>query len=62
VSIAWHDRGVIDVHDALELEAIRRAQATMDPVFLGSPQFVHEGLSARAPDAAALLIITGSNT
>lgn len=28
-------------------EAIRAAHATIDPVFTGSPQFVHEGLSAR---------------
>jgi len=39
---------VTDAHDALSLVAIRRAQATMDPVFRESPQFVHEGLSARA--------------
>lgn len=40
--------GVIDAHDALSLQAIRRARAQIDPVFLGSPQFVHEGLSTRA--------------
>lgn len=34
--------------DQLALEAIRRARARIDPVFLDSPQFVHEGLSARA--------------
>jgi threonine dehydratase len=45
---AWHDRDVTDAHDALSLEAIRRAQASMDPVFRDSPQYVHEGLSARA--------------
>jgi len=39
---------VIDAHDALSLPAIRRAQASMDPVFRASPQYVHEGLSARA--------------
>jgi threonine dehydratase len=39
---------VTDPHDVLSLEAIRRAQATMDPVFRESPQYVHEGLSARA--------------
>ena len=37
-----------DPHDVLSLAAIRRAQATMDPVFRESPQYVHEGLSARA--------------
>jgi threonine dehydratase len=34
--------------DALEPRAIRAALATLDPVFTGSPQFVHDGLSARA--------------
>jgi threonine dehydratase len=40
---------------AMELEvspldpaAIRAARATIDPAFVGSPQFVHDGLSARA--------------
>jgi threonine dehydratase len=31
----------------LEPEAIRAAHAAIDPVFTGSPQFVHEGLSER---------------
>ena len=35
-------------NDALALEPIRRARAGIDPVFLDSPQYVHEGLSARA--------------
>jgi threonine dehydratase len=39
---------VITDKDALALESIRRARANIDPVFLDSPQFVHEGLSARA--------------
>jgi threonine dehydratase len=39
---------VTNATDALSLEAIRRAQASMDPVFRDSPQYVHEGLSARA--------------
>jgi threonine dehydratase len=39
---------VIDAHDALSPEAIRRARTGIDPVFLDSPQYVHEGLSARA--------------
>ena len=32
----------------LSLEQIRRARARIDPVFLDTPQYVHEGLSARA--------------
>ena len=28
-------------------EAIRAARERIDPVFVGSPQYVHEGLSAR---------------
>jgi threonine dehydratase len=44
---SWHDRGVIDAQDALALEQIQRARAAIDPVFLQTPQFVHEGLSAR---------------
>jgi threonine dehydratase len=39
---------VIADQDALALESIRRARANIDPVFLDSPQYVHEGLSARA--------------
>lgn len=31
----------------LEPEAIRAAHAAIDPVFIGSPQFVHDGLSER---------------
>jgi len=31
----------------LEPAAIRRAHASIDPVFRGAPQFVHDGLSAR---------------
>jgi threonine dehydratase len=31
----------------LTAEAIRAASASIDPVFTGSPQYVHEGLSAR---------------
>ena len=31
----------------LEPAAIRAARDAVDPVFLGAPQFVHEGLSAR---------------
>ena len=34
--------------DALSPEHIRRARAGIDPAFLDSPQYVHEGLSARA--------------
>jgi threonine dehydratase len=34
--------------DPLGPEAIRAAKATIHPAFTGSPQFVHEGLSARA--------------
>ena len=34
--------------DPLGPEAIRAAAATIHPAFMGSPQFVHEGLSARA--------------
>lgn len=37
-----------DAHDALSPEHIRRARARIDPAFLDSPQYVHEGLSARA--------------
>lgn len=39
---------MIDAHKALSPEAIRRAQTHIDPVFLDSPQYIHEGLSARA--------------
>jgi threonine dehydratase len=39
---------VTDPADVLSLAAIRRVQASMDPVFRTSPQYVHEGLSARA--------------
>ncbi len=39
---------MIDAHDALSPEAIRRARTRIDPVFLDSPQYVHEGLSGRA--------------
>jgi threonine dehydratase len=34
-------------HPHLEPEAIRAAHHRIDPVFTGSPQYVHEGLSAR---------------
>jgi threonine dehydratase len=34
-------------HPDLEPAAIRAAHGQIDPVFTGSPQFVHEGLSAR---------------
>lgn len=42
--------GAIDAAavDALEPDLIRRARRQIPPVFLDSPQFVHEGLSARA--------------
>lgn len=39
---------MIAAHELLSIEQIRRVRARMDPVFLDSPQFVHEGLSARA--------------
>lgn len=39
---------MIDANDALSPDAIRRARSRIDPVFLDSPQYVHEGLSARA--------------
>ena len=39
---------MIDANDALSPDAIRRARSSIDPVFLDSPQYVHEGLSARA--------------
>jgi threonine dehydratase len=39
---------VTDPTDALSPDAIRRAQASMDRAFRDSPQYVHEGLSARA--------------
>ena len=38
----------VDPQELLTTEQIRRARARIDPVFLDSPQFVHEGLSARA--------------
>ena len=34
-------------HPHLEPDAIRAAHARIDPAFTGSPQYVHEGLSAR---------------
>ena len=37
-----------DPQDLFSLDRIRRVRATIDPVFLDSPQYVHEGLSARA--------------
>jgi threonine dehydratase len=39
---------VVDPQELLSTDQIRRARARIDPVFLDSPQFVHEGLSARA--------------
>ena len=36
------------VVEPLDPAAIRDARLTIDPAFLGSPQFVHDGLSARA--------------
>lgn len=38
----------VDPQELLSTEQIRRARARIDPVFLDSPQFVHESLSARA--------------
>ena len=40
--------GAIDAPDALAPDVIRQARRQIPPVFLDSPQFVHEGLSARA--------------
>ena len=37
-----------DAHDTLTPGAIRRARSGIAPTFLDSPQYVHEGLSARA--------------
>jgi threonine dehydratase len=37
-----------DPQDLLSLDRIRHVRATIDPVFLDSPQYVHEGLSTRA--------------
>ncbi len=39
---------MIQAEDALSPEAIRRARTGIAPVFLDTPQYVHEGLSARA--------------
>jgi threonine dehydratase len=39
---------MIDAEDALSLERIRRGRARIASVFLDTPQYVHEGLSARA--------------
>ena len=44
---AWHHRRVIVPEPALAPDAIRAARDAIDPVFLDSPQFVHDGLSAR---------------
>jgi threonine dehydratase len=38
--------GLVDIPE-LSPDAIRAACGTIDPVFLGSPQFVHDGLTAR---------------
>ena len=38
--------GLVEIPE-LSPEAIRTAAAAIDPVFTGSPQFVHDGLSAR---------------
>ena len=43
----WHHRRVIVPEPALAPDAIRAARDGIDPVFLDSPQFVHDGLSAR---------------
>ena len=45
---AWHDRPVIVSEPALSPDVIRAARASIDPAFLDSPQYVHDGLSARA--------------
>ncbi|MEA2608077.1 MAG: threonine dehydratase [Chloroflexota bacterium] len=39
---------MIETPDPLSLESIRRARGRIDPAFLDTPQYVHEGLSARA--------------
>ena len=49
---------MIDGQDALSLERIRRARARIAPVFLDSPQYVHEGLSARAGISVILKVET----
>jgi threonine dehydratase len=44
--------------DPLDPSAIRAALATLDPVFAGSPQFVHEGLSRRAGRSVVVKVET----
>lgn len=39
---------MIDARDALSPERIRRARERIDPAFLDTPQYLHDGLSARA--------------
>jgi threonine dehydratase len=45
---AWDDAAMTLPEPALTLEAIQRARTGISPVFRDSPQYVHEGLSARA--------------
>ena len=45
-------------HPALEPSAIRAVHGTIPPVFTGSPQYVHDGLSALAGDPVVVKVET----